>query len=241
MKTDIKYKKPTIIEAVFELRFKPLPNWEIGSFVKFSELAKENGFPILKDSPKQFQVSFGSEKPVITSATSHIQTWSMDESQLWQAGQTLYAANQREPYQGWEIFRPHIVKGLDIYKEVANPQAAEALIMRFINRIIIDDQEAPSSLIAFLPHNLEYSNNLVNYGCKAEYKFEEEEIISITATKDITQTNINAIILEILYLKPNPSLESEELNNTIEKIHDRIGEYFEKSITDKLRVKMEVL
>ena len=113
--------------------------------------------------------------------------------------------------------------------------------MRYINRINIEKKEAPVSLIAFLPNNLEYSKNLVNYGCKAEYRFEEDEIISITATKDITQTKTNAIILEILYRKPKPSLENKKLSKTISKIHDRIGEYFEKSITQKLREKMEGL
>lgn len=239
---DIKYKKPVLIEAVFELRFKPLPNWEIGSFVKFAELAKENGFPVLRDSPQQFQVTFApNHEPVINQGASHIQTWNKEETKLWQAGQVLYAANQREPYDGWEKFRPHILKGLKIFKNVAKPKKAEILAMRYINRINLTKSEKPDSLIVFLPSGIEFSENVSDYGCKAEYIFENDEKIVITSAKDNSQKGENALIIEILYIKPNPSLEIDILSETIETIHNRILEKFEKSITDKLRKRMEVV
>jgi len=239
-KNDKKYKKPVVIEAVFELRFKPLPSWEIGSFVKFAELAKENGFPTLRDSPQQFQVTFApNHEPIINQGASHIQTWNKEETKLWQVGQILYAANQREPYDGWEDFRPHILKGLKLFKQVAKPKEAEILAMRYINRINITKSEKPDSLITFLPSGIEFSQNISDYGCKAEYKFENDEKIVITSAKDSSQKDKNALILEILYIKPKPSLEINSLSEAVKTIHDRIVERFEKSITDKLRKRME--
>jgi len=239
---DNKYKKPVVVEAVFELRFKPLPNWEIGSFVRFAELAKENGFPILRDSPQQFQVTFApNHEPIINQGASHIQTWNNEETKLWQVGQVLYAANQREPYAGWEDFRPHILKGLELFKQVANPQTAEVLAMRYINRINLTKSEKPDSLLVFLPSGIEFAENISDYGCKAEYKFEGDEKVVITSAKDSSQTNENSLILEILYFKPKPSLDIDSLSEVVETIHSRIVERFEKSITEELRKRMEVI
>jgi uncharacterized protein (TIGR04255 family) len=239
---DSKYKKPVIVEAVFELRFNPLPNWQIGSFVKFAELAKKKDFPIMQDSPQQFQVTFTpNHEPITNKSASHIQTWNEDKTRLWQAGQSLYAANQREPYEGWGVFRPHILKGFELYKEVANPKEAEVLILRYINRIILNKSEEPSSLLIFLPSGVNFSKNLLNFGCKAEYAFEDNERITITCTKDISQKKENAVILDILYLKPKPNLDINSLESTIEKVHNRILESFEESITEELRQRMEAI
>lgn len=229
-------------ETVFELRFKPLTNWEISSFVKFSELAKENGFPIMRDSPQQFQVTFSpNHQPVINQGASHIQTWNKEETKLWQAGQSLYAANQRKPYNGWKDFRPHILKGFELFKQVAKPKKAEVLAVRYINRINLTKTDKPNSLIIFLPSGIEFSENVSDFGCKAEFGYEDDEKIVVTSAKDNLQEDENALILEILYFKPNPKLDLEELGITIDKIHNRIGEKFEKAITDKLRKRMEVI
>lgn len=242
MGNNIKYKKPVVAEAVFELRFKPLANWEIGSFVKFSELAKENGFPVMRDSPQQFQVTFSpNHQPIINQGASHIQTWNEEETKLWQAGQSLYAANQRKPYNGWKDFRPHILKGFELFKQVANPKKAEVLAVRYINRIVLKNSDKPDSLLSFLPSGIEFSKNISDYGCKAEFDYENDEKIVVTSAKDNSQEKENALILEILYFKPNPKLSLEELGKTIDIIHNRIGEKFEKAITDKLRKRMEVI
>ncbi|MEK7724593.1 MAG: TIGR04255 family protein [Acidobacteriota bacterium] len=239
---DSKYKRPVIVEAVFELRFNPLPNWEIGSFVKFAEIAKKKGFSVMRDSPQQFQVTFSpNHEPITNKSASHIQTWNKDETQLWQAGQSLYAANQREPYQGWEVFRPHILKGFKLYSEVVNPKEAEVLILRYINRISFNKSEEPNALLVFLPSGVDFSQNLLNFGCKAEYAFEDGERITVTCAKDISQQKESAVILDILYLKPNPNLETNNLEQTIEKIHNRILERFEESITNELRKRMGVV
>jgi uncharacterized protein (TIGR04255 family) len=153
----------------------------------------------------------------------------------------LYAANQREPYKGWEDFRPHILKGLELFKQVAKPEKAEVLVMRYINRINLAKSEKPDSLLMFLPSGIEFSENISDYGCKAEYKFENDEKIIITSAKDNSQRGENALIFEILYIKPNPNLEIHSLSDVVETIHNRIVERFEKSITDKLRKRMEVV
>ena len=227
---NIRYKKPVVAEAVFELRFEPLKNWEIRSFVKFSELAKENGFPILRDSPQKIQVTVQpNQEPVITQGASHIQTWNKEETKLWQAGRVLYAANQRKPYEGWKIFRPHILKGFELFKQVANPKKAEFLAVRYINQINFSKSEKPDSLLSFLPSGIKFSENVSDYGCKAEFYFEENEKIIVTSAKDNSQKDKNALILEILYVKPNPSLNLDILGNIADKVHNRIGEKIRES------------
>ncbi len=124
---------------------------------------------------------------------------------------------------------------------MTNCRAQARVVLRYINRINLTKLEKPDSLLIFLPLGIEFSKNLSDYGCKAEYKFEGDEKIIITSAKDNSQKDENALILEILYIKPKPSLEINSLSDAVETIHNRIVERFEKSITDKLRKRMEAI
>lgn len=118
-----KYKHPSILEAVVELRVEPSSAWGISSFVEFAGLAKVRVYPTLKDAGPGFQVSFPmavGKPPVVASVANRVQTWNEAETQLWQAGPQLFAANRRAPYMGWGDFRPHVVaEGLKLYKTIA--------------------------------------------------------------------------------------------------------------------------
>ena len=238
---DNKYNNPSILEAVFELRFPSTQPWEMRYFVEFSNLAKDNGFPILKDSPQQVQVTFkNNQEPIINRGASHIQTWNVENTKLWQAGQLLFAANQREPYSGWEDFRPHIIKGLRIYYDIVKIQKAESLSLRYINRIEFADDELPDKLLNFLPSGIDYKKNPSNYVCRVEYDYENGEKIIIISAKEDSNVKKNSIILELLYLKPNPELNIKEIESTIDRIHENIRHHFEDLITDELRSRMEI-
>ncbi len=238
---DNKYYKPSVLEAVFELRFPPTQTWEMRYVVEFSNRANANSFPVLKDSPQQVQVTFkNNQEPIINKGASHIQTWNVENTQLWQAGQLLFAANQREPYNGWENFRPHILKGLEIYYDIAKPQTAETLSIRYINRIQFNDDELPNKLIKFLPSGIAYEKNPSNYMCRVEYDYENGEKMIIISAKEDSNIKKNSIILELLYLKPNPELDITNIESTIDRIHENIRQHFENSITDELRNRMEI-
>jgi hypothetical protein len=62
----LKYKKPAIIEAVFELRLPTDNSWGVSSFIKFANAASKKGFSEVVDAAEGFQVNFSNgvdEKP----------------------------------------------------------------------------------------------------------------------------------------------------------------------------------
>lgn len=240
--SDRRYQNPTIVEAVCELRFPVAKSWGISSFIKFAELAKQQAHPKIVDAAQGFQVNFpigSSGMPTMTPVANRVQTWNEEGTQLWQASPQTYAANRRAPYQGWEQFRPHLLKGLDLYREVADLEPAEALVMQYINRVEIDAAQARlSDLVLFLPPEIQYADNVNNFICRTEQSFNDGEHIAITSARDLpAQTGI-AIILDILYTALQPDLQHDALVEGIEKAHSRVTEAFEKSITDALRERM---
>lgn len=238
-----RYKHPTIVEAVCELRFPVAKSWGISSFVDFAGLAKQRGYPKLVDAAQGFQVNFpisGSGAPTMTPVASRVQMWNEERTQLWQAGPQMYAANRRAPYEGWEQFRPHILAGFELYCEVAKPEQAEALVMQYINRIEVDvEQFRPSEFVVFLPPEIPYAEEVVNFICRAEQSFNDGEQIAVTSARDLSAPNGVAIVLDILYTTTQPNLEQNELASAIDKAHSRIVDAFEKSVTGKLRERME--
>jgi uncharacterized protein (TIGR04255 family) len=239
------YKHPSILEAVFELRFQSLPSWGISSFVEFARLAKESGYPVLKDAAESFQLTFpigGGGTPAMSKVPSRVQTWNEEGTQLWQAGPEMFAANRRAPYRGWSNFRPHIVQGLELYRKVANPEQAEVLKMQYVNRIEVDaGQNSPSDFVSLVPPEIEYADQVSNFVCRTDQSFSDGDQIAVASTRDLSVTSGLAIILDILYTATKPSLEQNALMDTIEKAHSRVISAFEKSITDALRERMELV
>lgn len=239
---DRKYNHPIILEAVFELRFQSVKSWGISSFVEFAGLAKERGYPVLKDAAQSFQVTFpiGGSAPTMMPIASRVQTWNEEGTQLWQASPEMFAANRRTPYKGWEAFLPHILEGLELYRKIANPEQAEVLKMQYINRIEVDvGKNSPLDFVTFLPPEIQYADGISNFVCRTEQSFIGGEQIAITSTRDLSAANGVAVILDILYTATKPNLEQSALISDIEKAHSRVISAFEKSITDALRERME--
>lgn len=240
-----KYKNPSVLEAVLELRVKPSETWSISSFVEFAGAAKERGYPILKDAAQGFQVAFPVAQgaaPSVTTIANRVQTWNESETQLWQAGPQLYAANRRQPYEGWKSFRPHIFEGLDLYCNIAKPAEADALVMQYINRIELDEPELnPGELLRFLPPMIQYAEKINTFICRTDQAFSEQEQIVVTSARDASSIDKIAVILDISCVVSRPSLERSVLAELIERAHVRISDAFEKSITDKLRERMGVV
>lgn len=238
-----RYNHPTILEAVFELRFQSVKSWGISSFVEFARLAKEHGYPVLKDAAESLQVRFpisGSGAPTMAPVASRVQTWNEEGTQLWQASPEMFAANRRAPYRGWQDFRPHILQGFELYRKVANPEQADVLRMQYVNRIEVDlEQNDPSDFVKFLTPEIQYADGIDNFVCRTEQSFLDGEKIAVTSTRDLSATSGVAIILDILYTANKPSLEQGALADTIEKAHSQVVSAFEKSVTDALRERME--
>ncbi len=220
--------------------------WNMSSFIKFASLAEKEGFPNVVDAGESFQFNFAlgpgkTQPPKVKPVPGRIQTWNQEKTELWQAGPDLFAANRRSPYKGWETFRPHILKGFEIYSKTAKPKKASIMVLTYINRIEVDlSKNRPSEFVRFLPDEVDYADQLTNFGRHTEQVFNDGDKIAVIAGKNIqSDESENAVILNISYTAPTPKLEIGAFKKTIEKAHNRIIVAFEKSITDLQRERME--
>ncbi len=238
-----KYKHPVLIEAVLELRFPSNDKWGMSSFIKFANLARKEGCTEVVDAPDGFQVNFSfgeGKQPELQPVSRRIQTWNKEKTRLWQASPELFAANIRSPYPGWEKFKPHILKGFEIYSKIAQPKKAVTLSINYVNKIEFDNNNPPLDYLIFFPPKVDYADSIDNFGCLTQQTFKNGDAITVSTARDLTPDTM-AIMLNILYTAKSPSLETNSLKQTIERAHTRVIDAFEKSITVKQRERMEVI
>lgn len=213
----------------------------MSSFIKFANQANKLGYSELVDASPGYQVSFSNldKSPEVKQISRRVQTWNKEKTQLWQASPELFAANRREPYLGWEKFRPHIFKGFDLYCTIAKPKKAEVLAMTYLNRIEISNSQSLSDYLVFMPPEVNYADKINNIACFTEQQFQDGDEISITAGRDLSVKKKLAISLNVSYQIKLPPLDKLSLQKATDKAHQRIIDAFEKSITDLQRKKME--
>ncbi len=247
----IKYKNPTLAEAIFELRFPDDSSWGMSSFIKFANLAAKEGFTEVVDAKQTgFEIQFSPTgenlSPKVIPSTGRIQTWNSEKTQLWQAAANLYAANRREPYLGWGKFLPHIKKGFSLYCQAANKKRqAESMIITYINKIRIEIDDKPENYLTFIPPQIKFAEKIATFACQSEQWFSDGDKININVGREIPPPNENfdglSIVLNITYIKVKPSLQEAKLSEEIEKAHSRIINAFELSITSIQRERMEAI
>jgi uncharacterized protein (TIGR04255 family) len=215
----------------------------MSSFINFAKLAEKEGYGEVVDAAEGFQLTFatgehGATNPDVKTVSRRIQTWNKDRTELWQASPELYAANRREPYLGWQKFRPHILKGFGLYSRTAKPKKAARLVLQYINRIAFSNDEPPSEFVTFVPPNIQFADVFETFTCHTQQRFKGGDVISV-ATARTPESSSLTFDLNITFVKLMPSLDLKGLKEQIEQGHRRIIEAFEKTITDKQRSKME--
>ena len=218
----------------------------MSSYIKFASLAEKAGFPNVIDAEKAFSFRFGVEEgkfatPEVQKVPGRIQTWNKERTELWQASPELYAANRRSPYLGWDKFRPHILRGFEIYSQTAKPKSATALVLTYINQIEVEKNNKPSDYVVFLPEEMPYADNTLDFSRHTEQSFRDGDKIAILAGKNkAPESSLNSVVLTIIYTAIEPKIDVTNFKARIDKGHGRIIDAFEQSISDLQRKEMEV-
>lgn len=212
----------------------------MGSIVKFANSASTEGYPEVVDSAEGFQINFtaNNNKPEFRPVSRRIQTWNKDRNELWQASAELFAANRRAPYPGWQAFRPHILKGFQLYQKLAKHKKANHMALQYVNRIEFDKKDPASSFLIFMPPEIPYADVVNAQMCNSQQSFKDGDIITVTAGLNLVEGEEPAMILNLTYNSPSPPLKLGDLMKKVDTAHERIIEAFEKSITDKQRKRM---
>jgi len=242
--TKPKYKHPSLVEAVFELKFPTDSKWGMSSFIKFAKAAEQAGFSQVIDVAEGFQVNIqtkdGVATPEVTPVSRRIQTWNPERDQLWQASAEMFAANRRAPYLGWEKFKPHIMKGWKEYAKLAKPKRAMQMSLHYVNKIPFSETDGLGTYVKLVPPEISYADTKNNFNCSVIESFKNGDIIQVSSARNLDSSDLS-IVLNIIYIKKAPSLDLKVLTEQIELGHRKIIEAFEKTITDKQRERMQTL
>jgi len=239
-----KYKNPPVVEALCEFQFISEQPWDLTLPGLIYEKIKDE-FP-----DKQQQVGINVQFRPTEKGLEHkveptpprVQFHKKDKSALIQVGPDLLAVNQLKPYSTWEEFKAMILKGFQIYKEVARPKGFKRIGLRYIN--IVEFDKAPVELkdyFQFYPFIPEVLQQLLydSFLNRVEFPYEDgkERLILTLASIIPSKPNVLiSILLDLDYVMATPEyVLLDGVSEWLEKAHGKIEEAFEACITDNAR------
>jgi hypothetical protein len=230
-----------------EFRFKESDKWDwtipgrlfdqIGS--EFSQRNQVNAFGV--------QVNFGPGKPV----TSHIETSPErlqfkrpNNSAMVQVGPHLLTVNHLKPYPQWENFLALILRILETYWKLTEHVPFERIGLRYINEIQLSAEQIEISAIITTSPSLPGPLNCPLAGFYQRHELRYDGPLGIL----IHQTGIQAkpdgktsLMLDLDFGSQDVSdlKTKDEVQNWLEKAHDRVYEAFRASLVPLEYEKMQ--
>jgi uncharacterized protein (TIGR04255 family) len=208
------YNNPPLLEAICEIKLRPGTNWDEDFRDLFHERVKA-----------QFPERRQGNHPTT-------QFRSADGSALVQVAPNLLAINQLQPYPTWAGFKHKILEAIATYSEIVPPAGMERMNLRYINRI-----EIPRTRIDIGRYLRGCPDSHAKLFLSAEYPFEaeRENLLMILAHVPHSEGDFTRFILDLDYGAPAATMAIEEIDQRLDRAHDRILQVFENTVTDELR------
>ena len=243
-----KYKNPPIVEALCEFQFiekEPFDNTIPGLFYKeiqerYPKKIEQKGLSFAVN-PKEGKIVPGVEM------LGRMQFFNKDNTSLIQIGPNLLAVNFLKPYPGWEVFKPQIIKHLDIYKKLIPPAGFKRIGLRYIDKIeipLINNSIAIEDyfkLAPSYPPGLGAHYDSVSIRMEFPYEGGRDKLIVALTSATPEKEGFGAFILDMDYfISSNDKIDIVE-QEWIENAHANIESAFESIIADKCRSIFEVI
>lgn len=233
------YKKPSVIEALCEFRFNQDRPWDLTIPGLIYEKVRTT-FPIRRQQP-QMQITISTE-PITTSAAplGMAQFLRKDEKALIQIAPYILSINQLAPYPTWLKFRNLITKGLQAYRDVANPGSISRIGLRYINHIqLLEAEPDLASYFEFRPFmGPQLPQNYGAFIVGAHFIYHDSRDYLKVQLSDAVSPNpqhpIMALDLDYFLTEPG-AVDLENVSDWIEEAHQHVEEVFEACITDRVR------
>lgn len=245
-----KYKKPSIIEAIFEAKFS-FDN-ESFSITTPGEIYDK----IKKTYPKKLDIkhvpiyldSTAKSSPLPLIQAPQLQAIREDNSELLQIGPGIAVANKLK-YSSWENFVPAIRTVLDAYISSASPKSTNRIGTRYINRFVIPTDvidiatyfnlgiQVPKAISNLHAFDITFINKIKSENDAPEFEVRTKFLTDSLAANE----NGLAFILDIdCYTMNINESRTDSIINLASKAHDILSMMFENIITDNTRTLMEV-
>lgn len=241
MKKGVRFKKPPLIEALCELRFRKTnvnPNIVLGRFYE----KIEQDFPTI-ETHRGIGVQAEEELPSPTIFMEERTRFiSKDETKLIQIGPGLLVINHLKPYNNYLTFKNLIEKTVNIYYEIAKPEELIHLGLRYINKIDMrSDQSLEDTFrIGFIiPSSFKSFPDPYFLRLEFSYCFGRDRLIVILATAHPHEDYSSAAMLDFDYTLVSPEGINGNMFKWMDEAHDNIEEAFHTCLDNSVLASFE--
>lgn len=209
------YKNPPVLEALCEFKFQPDAKWDDAIPDLIHEKIKAQFPERLQENPPTTQFRPAGR-----------------ESALLQVAPNLLAINQLKPYPTWRQFKQLILDAYVTYRELAHPTGIARLGLRYINQIEIPGAEVD---IGRFLRGCPPSAHKLFLSTAFPFEAGRENLSLILAHVPHSEGEVSRFFLDLDYGIPAAPMALEEIDQRLERAHDRIEHVFEAMITDETR------
>ena len=232
-----KLKNPPIIEAVCEFRFE-LENINDPSIPGIIYSLIKQDFPIRKQrniaSP-----SLNSNSEVVI--TNLAQFYNQDETIIIQVGGDLLTINSVKKYPNWEIYKPEIIKILNVYLKEIKPKSLKRIGLRSINKIDVPFEKFDiDNFFTFAPkrpNNITSPYSHFNVHIESKLYDDRDAIVMKNSSilADISEKRSFILDLEYVLIKPNEvEMNFIKIEDWLDNAHSELFNAFQSSVTPSL-------
>ncbi|MEH1798442.1 MAG: TIGR04255 family protein [Nostoc sp.] len=246
------YSNPPIEEAICEFRFAPGQAWNFATPGLFYEKVRDlyTGEPRQQNSiATEFKFS---QMPPANPEVTVIQDLpkflfpSADATKLVGVGPNLLSIHSLRPYEGWDEFSHRIDRALQFYLEVAKPVGITRISLRYINRIVVSDDEAVDlseyvNIYPQFPDSL--PSHISGFVTRTELIYEDIPVglvITLSDSEPLPGQVVFILDLDISQTWIEKPLSLEEVLSNLHELKSRQGQAFESLITDRTRELFDV-
>jgi uncharacterized protein (TIGR04255 family) len=230
-----RYKKPPLIEAIFELFYKT-PNWSPVIPGLFYNEIKEK-FPNISSNQTGFGVLLGPQGLKIGGGNSELTQYkNIENNTTVQLTSGFLTVNKLPEYDCWTTYKETIYYAIEAFKRSLPSVEIVRLGLKFINKIDIgsshsyDNFKKYFEVYPLIPKNFE--NNLSSIQINLESPIiQDTEILAISLLSLKKEQNFNSPIMFQLYFTRIKDLSEVVVENWLEQAYAKLYETFDNSLT----------
>jgi uncharacterized protein (TIGR04255 family) len=233
-----RYASPPVIEALCEI-YTAGSAWDPTVPGLFYERVRDR-FPKRGQARDvESEVTAGAPAPAtrVTPGAPRSQFSREDGSRMIQVGRDLVVVNQLRPYPAFEEWRPQILEALDLYRELARPSQVSRIGLRYLNRVVIPEPEAPMEryfqLYPELPKALGSQHGTFMLRIELPTGSPGHELVVTFGSAPRDREGTQVFVLDLYDIARSPDFGA--VPHRIDEAHAHIERAFEAILTDATR------
>jgi uncharacterized protein (TIGR04255 family) len=241
-----KYICPPLVEAICDFHFLPSQPWDSTVLGLVYDRIKEQ-FPDKIPLPAiMLNITFGAAPGGMPPGGERMRFRKADGSALVQVGPNNLTVNHLTPYTGWPQFQAMIDHLLKVYREVADPQGLQRVVLRYVNRMDIPATALnPEGYVAIEDYLLAQPSVpqavpqvFTNWAQRVEIPFKTAStVLALQSGTVIGSEKFPVAFLLDLEMSPVPdkTVILDKAQEWLEQAHINIEDVFEQCLGPKAR------